>query len=470
MPPGGHESLDDRIAQELADRLGPQNYQRRLQGKAAFQIEGGTLVVHLANPLVMQWLQSRHALLMNEIAGEVVGPNAQVEFRTASMPVANTTSGADEATTTEAPAPRMGAVHQTTAPSPPAAHAGRRRFMDFTDFVVGESNQLAFTAARQVAEAPGVRLNPLVLHGAVGLGKSHLMEGVVQEVRTRFPAMQTLLVTAESFLNYFTEAMKSHSLPSFRQKFRRVDVLLIDDIEFLCGKRASREELLNTIKKLTDDGCQMVFASDRHPRLLEGMGDELISRLMAGMVCRIESPDVATRRALAAQSAARLNFALNDDILDYIADRFRTNAREILGAVNSLYTHALVARDRMNLRAARKVLGQFEGECQRVVRMSDIEDAVCGVFHVTPQALRSSERKQAVCHARHLAIYLSRRLMGAAFTEIGSHFGNRNHSTIITSNDKIKSMIANQRSIKFAGNTWLIEDLVDSLEQQILAS
>ncbi len=467
MPPGGHESLDDRIAQLLADRLGPQNYQRRLQGKTAFQVEEGTLVVHLANPLLMQWLQSRHALLLSEIAAEVVGPLAQVEYRTAPSLDASATTSAND---TDAPVPRMPVAHHTTAPAQSVVQTGRRRQMDFSDFVCGESNQLAYMAARQVAEAPGVRLNPLVLHGSVGLGKSHLMEGIVQEIRTRFPAMQVLCVTAESFLNYFTEALKSHTLPSFRQKFRKVDVLLIDDIEFLCGKRASREELLNTIKKLTDEGCQLVFTTGRHPRLLEGMGDELISRLMAGMVCRIESPDLTTRRAIAAQSAARLSFALSDDILDYIADRFRANAREVLGAVNSLYAFALVARDRLNLRTARKVLAQFEGECQRVVRMSDVEQAVCGMFHVTPQALRSSERKQAVCHARHLAIYLSRRLTGAAFTEIGSHFGNRNHSTIITSNDKIKSMIANQGSMKFAGNTWLVEDLVESLEQQILAS
>lgn len=214
----------------------------------------------------------------------------------------------------------------------------------------------------------------------------------------------------------------------------------------------------------------MVFTADRHPKLLEGMGDDLISRLMSGMVCRVEPPDAATRRGIAAQLAQRLTFALSDDILDDIAQRIRLSAREIQGAVNSLYAHAFVSRERLNLRGARKILAQFEGSCQRVVKLTDVEQAVCGVFHVTPQSLRSGDRKQTVCYARHMAIYLSRRLTGAAFSEIGTHFGNRNHSTIITSNDKIKSMIKNQGSIRLAGSTWLVEDLVESLEQQILAS
>jgi chromosomal replication initiator protein len=364
-------------------------------------------------------------------------------------------------------------VHHQSAPVDEANSpqlAPRKRGADFSDFIVGETNRLAFTAARQVAESPGVRLNPLFVYGGVGVGKSHLVEGIVRDIRLRHPAMQVLHVSAEGFLNYFTEAMKAHSLASFRQRFRKVDVLIVEDIEFLCGKRASSEEFLNTMKKLSEEGCQMVFTADRHPRLLEGMGDDLISRLMSGMVCRIESPDQSTRRGIAAQLAQRLSFAIGEDVLDDVSQRFRLNAREIHGAVNSLYAHALLSRERLNLRAAKKILAQFEGSCQRVVRITDVEQAVCGVFHVTPQALRSSERKQAVCYARHLAIYLSRRLTGAAFSEIGSHFGNRNHSTIITSNDKIKSMIANHGSIRLGSSTWLIEDLVESLEQQILAS
>lgn len=467
MPPGGLENLDACIERTLSDKLGAQNYQRRLKGNAKFQVEGNQLVVQVGNPLVLEWLQSRHTLLLNQIAGDVVGPDAHVVFRTVEMPALTAVPANDEAAPKASPV--MNAVHHTGECVLPNS-AVRRRHMDFHDFVVGEGNQLAYTAARQVCERPGTILNPLVIHGGVGIGKTHLLESVLKGIRTRYPALQTLLVTAENFLNYFTEAMKAHSLPSFRQRFRKVDVLLMDDIEFLCSKPASREELLNTMKKLADEGCQMVFTADRHPRLLEGMGDELISRLMGGMVCKIESPDLATRKAMVAQFAQRASFSLSDDIQEYVAERFQRNARELQGAVNSLYALALVTRDGLNLRAARKVLSRFEGECQRIVQISDVEQAVCGVFRVTPQSLRSGDRKQAVCHARHLAIYLARRLTGAAFSEIGSHFGNRNHSTIITSNDKVKSMISNHGYIKLAGNSWLVEDLVESLEQQILAS
>ncbi len=341
MPPGGQENLDAHIEHKLVGMLGAQNYQRRLKGKARFQVEGHQLVVHVGNPLVLQWLQSRHSLLLNEIAGEVVGPDSEVVFRAAeSIAPESADIASGEQPSSDS---KVAAVYHSTESVSPIAPATRKRHSDFFDFVVGEGNQLAFTAARQVAERPGAVLNPLVLHGGVGIGKSHLLEAIVKGIRTRFPALQSLMVTAENFLNYFTEAMKSHSLPSFRQRFRKVDVLLVDDIEFLSSKPASREEFLNTIKKLSDEGCQMVFTADRHPRLLEGMGDDLISRLMGGMVCRIEPPDLATRKALVTQFTQRASFSLSEEIQNYIAERFHRNARELQGAVNSLYALALVS-------------------------------------------------------------------------------------------------------------------------------
>ena len=190
-------------------------------------------------------------------------------------------------------------------PLSPAQPAGRR-FADLADFVKGPCNELALTAALQICEQPGSRYNPLVLYGGVGTGKTHLLEASYRRLRAGHPALRVMFLSAEGFANHFTQALRDRSLPSFRQRFRSVDVLIIDDVDFLDGKRVIQEEFLHTVKQLESHDRQIVLSADRHPRLLTRLSEELVTRFISGIVCRMESPDLETRRAIVARKAARL--------------------------------------------------------------------------------------------------------------------------------------------------------------------
>jgi chromosomal replication initiator protein len=338
------------------------------------------------------------------------------------------------------------------------------------DFVEGEGNALAMAAARQVCEAPGQKFNPLYLHGGVGLGKTHLLEGIYRRIRRQFTALQVMFLTSEAFAKYFTEALRQRTLPSFRQRFRGVDVLLVDDIDFLDNKRVIQEEFLHTFKQLESLGRQVVLTADRHPRLLTHFTDELMTRCLSGLVCRVEAPDAATRERIVLAKAARFDADIAREALLFIAQRFRDNVRELEGALNCLATWHDIQRKRVTLAVARRLLADLERDCIRVVRMADVEQVVCNFFGVPADELKSPRRSRSLSQPRMLAIYLMRKHTQAAYTEIGQHFGGRNHSTVMAAERKIQESLSRDESIRVATQTWSMQDVIEALEQQLRAS
>ena len=370
-------------------------------------------------------------------------------------------------------APRS-AARATSADSLTTAHpaAGQsprlgRKFADLQDFVTGPANELALTAASQVCQFPGQQLNPLVICGNSGLGKTHLLEGIHRQLRQRQPGWQVMYITAEAFANYFTQALREHTLPSFRQKFRNVDVLLMDDAEFFEGKRAIQEEFLHTFKHLASHGKQIVIAADRHPRLLTKLTDDLRTRLVSGMVCRVEMPDLSTREKIVTQRARQIHADVAPEALRYIAGCFTGSVRELEGAVNALATLQTMTNKRVTLTTARKVLSDLERDCVRIVKMGDVERAVCQVFGVEPQDLRSTSKARSVTQPRMLAMYLARKHTHAAYSEIGDYFGGRDHSTVMAAERKVTDWLSVQSTLKVATQSWPVSELIDNLEHQL---
>jgi len=351
--------------------------------------------------------------------------------------------------------------------STPVPPSSKRRFADLTDFVTGPGNQLAFTAALQICEQPG-GYNPLVLHGSVGIGKTHLLEGVYRRMRIRYPSFRVMFLSAESFANYFTQALRDRTLASFRQRFRGVDVLMIDDVDFLDGKRVIQEEFLHTIKQLESHGRQVALTADRHPRLLTRLSEELVTRFMSGIVCRIESPDVDTRRAIVARKAARLTARVTDEAIEFVVQRFPQSVRELEGALNFLETYGLMTGKTITHSIARNVLADLERDCVRIVRVAEVEQAVCRLFSIGPNDLRSPRRTRTVSQPRMLAMYLARKMTQAAYTEIGEHFGGRNHSTVMSAEKRVRSLLEANATVKAGTQEWKLGDLLASLEQQLL--
>jgi chromosomal replication initiator protein len=340
---------------------------------------------------------------------------------------------------------------------------------ELSEYIAGPSTEIAVTACRQVAISPGLQFNPLYLHGAVGTGKSHLLEGICRQLRRSHPNLQVVLITAEGFANYFTQSLRDRTLPSFRQKFRGVDLLLVDDVDFFESKRVFQEEFLHTLADLIDHRRQVVMTGDRHPRLLAKLGDDLISRLQSGLVCRLETPDAETRRKIVTAKAARLDGEFAPEALDFIADRFTGSVRELEGALNCLQTYFAMTRQRITLSIARQVLADLERDCLRIVRLADVERVVCQLFGLRPKDLKSDSRVRTLAQPRMLAMFLARKHTPSAYSEIGQHFGGRNHSTVMSAERKVQGWLEENATVRIAAQDWTIGEIVSTLEQQLLA-
>ncbi len=476
----------------LRTTIGPQSHQLWFRDKTALTIRHDELVVRVASPFLSTWLQRQFRDPLSSVAASVLGPAARVRFEIdGSLAIAAASDSANAAgslprggakttdpqspanLTPSAVAPPLGSEAATltrTEVAPKSATGSARRFSDLADFVTGSCNQLAFTASRQVCEAPGERLNPLYLFGGVGLGKTHLLEGIYCELRRRFPSWNIVFLTSEQFANYFTQALRTHTLPSFRQRFRGVDVLLVDDVDFLDGKRVIQEEFLHTVKTLESLGKQLIVTADRHPRLLSQTSEELSTRFVSGLVCRLEAPDLETRTRVVQHKLTQRQLELTPDALALVAQWFRNNVRELEGALNCLEAHFAMTRQRMTGPNARQILADLQRDCVRIVRLADVERAVCDLFRLIPDELRSSSRARNVAQPRMLAMFLARKLTQAAYSEIGEFFGGRNHSTVISAERQVQGWLTVDTSFTIAARQWSAGELLQTLEQQLLAS
>ncbi len=479
----------------LRDDIGEQNFQHWFHKRTRFKVSGDRFIVFVANPFILNWLLRRFRSALNRVAQVVLGPSGscQLEVDASLLSEADdstmdavgaaagsgsshkegdvasgTTGSASSRKRTNIVAPQPSEFDRPGSLSLPN---NRRKFRSFETFVSGDCNDLAVLAARQVSAAPGERYNPLFIHGGTGTGKTHLLEAIYTESRRQHPTKNVMNLTSEAFTNYFTSALTSRTVPSFRQRFRNVDVLLIDNIEFLDNKRATQEEFLHTIVQVIEHGGQVVVSCDRHPRMLTKHREELTTRFVSGLVCRIETPDEATRLKLVRSMVVGTKAVFSDDAQDYIVRRCRRNAREIQGAINQLEGQFSLTGRRITLAVAREVLGEMAEECRRLVRISDVEKVVCEAFGVTAADLRSPSRRKAIALPRAVAMFLSRRMTKSAYREIGMYFGGRDHSTVVAAERKVTELVTKGEALDMPtscpGRTF--GELIDELEQRLTA-
>ena len=319
-----------------------------------------------------------------------------------------------------------------------------RQIRRLEDFVTGTGNRLAHAAAREMSQSAGKAFNPLVIHGAIGLGKTHLLEGVGHALRQSHPNLNVAQLTAEGFTNSFLDAMRTGSLSSFRARYRSAGGLIVDDVHFLAAKRATQDEFLHTFNALYDKGAPIVLAADQHPRLITRLTDELVTRFLGGMVVRIEQPDLATRRAILFARAAARGVNIPEAVADYIAEHLRSSVRELEGALHTVIAQAALTGKRLDLNLAQNALRDTIRHTSRTVGLRDVERAVCQLFQVSGDALKSDSRTRALAYPRMMAMYLARKHVGAAYSEIGNYFGGRNHSTVISAEKKVESWLRDE--------------------------
>ena len=278
-----------------------------------------------------------------------------------------------------------------TVPASTGSSPGRpSRQLD--GFMTGPGNRLAHAAAREMAQSAGAAFNPLVIHGGVGLGKTHLLEAIGHALRRSHPGMNIVQLTAEGFTNSFLEAMRTGTLSSFRSRFRGAGGLIVDDVHFLAAKRATQDEFLHTFNAIMDKGAPIVLATDQHPRLISKLTDELITRFLGGMVVKIEAPDLATRKAILQSRALARGVDVPEAVVAYIAENLRASVRELEGALHTVIAQAVMTGKRLDLNLVKAALRDTIRHTAQAVALRDVERAVCDLFQITADALKSDGR------------------------------------------------------------------------------
>jgi chromosomal replication initiator protein len=347
------------------------------------------------------------------------------------------------------------------------APAGGRRWHHLREFVAGPCNRVAFAAAQSVVEEPGQGPNPLVIHGPVGTGKTHLLEGIYAGLRKQYPDARVIYITAEDFTNRFVQALRTGKLAAFRKHFREADVLLLDDVHFLARKRATHEEFQHTLDALMADGKQVVVTCDCHPRLTDDFPPELADRLIGGAVWGLQPPDAATRLDLLRAKAGQAKAPIAEGVLKFLAGQLRGNVRELEGALHSLRHYAQVTGRPIDVALAREALGDLLRHAVRVVRLEDVDTAVCQVLRLPQGTLQSKARAWSVSHPRMLAVYLARKLTAASYAEIGQYFGGRNHSTAVAAEKKVRKWLQDDGALALNERSWRVRELIEMAERHL---
>jgi chromosomal replication initiator protein len=469
---------ESRLRAAVAERLGPSRFDLWFGEGVRLGIDGDALRVDVPSRYFHERIQTHFAGSLIEAAEALAGRPLRLDFAIAAEAVPQpgdvVQRPAPEPGVRNAPEPPPAPVSVPTPPkfrpaSPdrprPTSSARPARRLD--DFVVGPNNRLAHAAALALVQAPGAAFNPLVVHGGIGMGKTHLLEGIAAGLRARLPGANIVHVTAEAFTNGFLDALRSGALGAFRARYRGADALIVDDVHFLAAKRGTQDEFQHTFDALVALGRPVVLSADQHPRLIARLTDELATRLLGGMVVKLDPPDAATRAAIVRAKASARAVELPEAVVAYIAEHLRASVRELEGALNSLIATAALTGKRLDLNLARAALRDTIRHTAQAVALKDVERAVCRTFALDAEALRSSSRARAVAHPRMLAMYLARKHSGAAYSEIGRYFGGRNHSTVIAAEKKVAAWLREEQRCALLPGFETMADALAAIERAL---
>jgi len=319
----------------------------------------------------------------------------------------------------------------------------------------------------EMAQSAGLSFNPLLIHSNIGLGKTHLLEGINQNLRRFHPRLQIIQLSAEAFTNSFLESMRAGTLSGFRARFRGAGGLIVDDVQFLAAKRATMIEFLYTFNALYDKGAPIILAADQHPRRISRLIDELVTRFLAGMVARIEPPDMETRHAILKARATARGVVVPEAVLAYIAEHLRASIRELEGALHTVIAQAFLTGKRLDLSLAQFALRDSIRHTTKSIGLRDVERVVCNLFQISAEILKSDSRAHALVYPRMIAMFLSRKHTSAAYTEIGRYFGGRNHTTVMSAEQKVQKWLRSEKEITLLPGFRTVADLLSDLERAL---
>ena len=433
--------LWSRVLEAARSGLPEQSFRTWLSGTRAVALAEGELVVEAPSEFHLEWIEDKYSPMLTELAQRVLGRPIEVTFRSgdeaAPVPTVELRTP-DEAPTTPA------AAAPSAAPVDDLRHGMNARYT-FERFVVGNNNQLAAAACHAVAEKPARMYNPLFLYGGVGLGKTHLMHAIGNHILEDDATRRVMYVSSEQFMNELVGSIQEGTTGDFRRRYRRMDLLLVDDIHFLEGKERTQEEFFHTFNALYDAQKQIVLTSDRPPKEIPGLEDRLVSRFEWGLVADIKPPDYETRVAILRKKASDDNLTLDDEVMDFIAHSCTASVRELEGAVIKLLAYSSLTNQEITVSLARTALSEMlrddgaEGGSRRErITPEYIKEVVARRWNVKPSALESKRRTRNLTVPRQVAMFLIKETLDTSLVDIGEAFGGRDHSTVIHSIRKVE--------------------------------
>lgn len=405
-------------------------------------LDSRRLVLEVPNPFFVDWFEEHNLPLLRQSVNEVLGWQPDIEFEVRN----DYRERFQEMVQRSRPSPLL-PQPQAVRPLESTSFNLNPRFA-FENFVVGRSNELAHAACQAVAKDPGHVYNPLFLYGGVGLGKTHLMQAIGLSLKARVPSVRIHYAGAETFMNEMIESIRNGTTIEFRDRYRSLDLLLIDDIQFLSGRGRTEEEFFHTFNTLYDANKQVVVTCDRPPTDLVSLEERLTSRFQCGLVADIHAPDLETRVAILRQKAARDRVAVTDKVLFLIAENIRSNIRELEGALIRLSALATLTNSPISEELCRDALHEHIKSAKGSPDITQIQRSVAKHFDVTVESLRGKRRTSQVALARQVAMYIAKQHTGLTLVEIGKRFGNRDHSTVIYALSRVDEELRRNDAIR----------------------
>jgi len=437
LRPEGLERVWEDVRARLRATLNAATYEFAFDRARPLELRDDRITVGVDTEFARSWVQQRYMTLLKDALFEVTGTDLEVDIVIAPPPPAP-----DGAPPAAAPAP-------PPPPRMPRRPTGRLqpRFT-FEAFVTGPSNRFAQAAALAVAEAPARAYNPLFIYGGVGLGKTHLLQAIGHFVDRNYPELLYMYVSVETFTNEFINALRDGNIRSFKDRYRSVDILLIDDIQSLQGREQTQEEFFHTFNALHDSGKQIVISSDRPPKAIATLEDRLRSRFEMGLITDVQPPDLETRIAILRKRTQYDSYGVDDPtVLSFIAERVTTNVRALEGALTRVVAHASISNRPVTVDLAAEVLQDLYPAGDGTVTIDAVQREVCRYYDVTLGELTGQKRTRRLVTPRQVAMYLSRELTDGSLPAIGRAFGGRDHTTVLYAVQKVSTQMSDEGEI-----------------------
>jgi len=429
----------EKVLAQLRGEVSDQVFETWLRPLRFVTREGPILFVATPHKFFKQWIEDNHLARIEEIVRKELAEEVTVEIMV----------GSEE----EEP---LTAVSAPSRPQPPEETATRARTVfgllnnryTFDRFVIGTGNQFAHAASVAVANDPGNSYNPLFIYGGVGLGKTHLLHAIGNAALAKSPRLKVCYIPAEKFTNDLIASLRSGKMSDFKERYRNVDLLLMDDVQFIAGKRSTQEEFFHTFNELYSTRRQVVVTSDKFPKEIPDLEERIQSRFEWGLVADIQPPDIETRMAILNRKAEAERISLPEDVALYLATAVKNNIRELEGCLIRIGAHASLTRKEINLDLAKAILRPLVGNGDREVSPENIQKAVAEHFGVKVSELRSDRKHKVIAMPRQVAMYLMRNMTRCSFPDIGQRFGGRDHTTVMYAVKKIEKKLADDVSLR----------------------